>query len=77
MKSFSPAVEDHVKLMFNDEYGECKFYATLPAIIQRGNEVEVVQRIWLAQYERMNNNYRSKGERRLVIFAKQLSMGLS
>ena len=61
VKSFSPTVEDHIKLIFNDEYGECKFYATLPAMIQRGNEIDIVQRIWLAQYERMNTKYRNKG----------------
>lgn len=51
VKSFSPEVNDHVREIFQDDYDECKFFATIPALVRRRNEMLLVQRIWLAQYE--------------------------
>lgn len=62
VKSFSPSVEEHVRKIFNDEYKECMFYATLPAMVRRNGRVEVVQRIWLAQYEKLSTQYKKAGE---------------
>lgn len=61
MKSFSPAVEEHVKQIFNDEYGECKFYATIPAMVRHNGRILIVQRIWLGQYEKMSSHYKRTG----------------
>ena len=58
----SDKITDHVKEIFNDEYGECKFYATLPAMVRRNGGVEIIQRIWLAQYEKMSSYYKKKGK---------------
>jgi len=38
------------------------FYATLPAMVKRNGRVEVVQRIWLAQYEKLSTQYKKAGE---------------
>lgn len=60
VKSFSPAVNQHVQDMFQDEYGECAFFAIIPAIVRRRQEVLLAQRIWLAQFEHRKRELRSK-----------------
>lgn len=47
--------------MFSDDYNENLYYATVPAMIKRGRVVQVVQRIWLGQYEQMKTSYRAQG----------------
>lgn len=61
VKSLSQPVIDHVRQIFNDEHHENKYYATIPAIIKRGNNIEVVQRVWLGQYEKMKTKYKRNG----------------
>jgi len=62
IKSLSPAVVSHVKDIFNDMHGENIYYATIPGMIRRGDRIEIVQRIWLGQYEKMKTYYRKKGK---------------
>ncbi|XP_067933957.1 uncharacterized protein [Watersipora subatra] len=62
VKSLSAKVEEHVKQIFNDEYGECKFHATLPAMVKRDGGVELIIRIWLSQYEKMSTRYKLAGK---------------
>ena len=61
MKSLSPGVISHVREIFNDDHNENIYFATIPAIIKRGDSVEVVIRIWLGQFEKMKTLYRNKG----------------
>jgi len=62
VKSFSPEVENHVKEIFNDQYGECDFYATIPAMLRKDGKVLVVQRIWLGQFERVKKKFESESK---------------
>lgn len=50
-----------MKQIFNDDYDENIYYATIPAMVKQGDHIEVVQRVWLAQYERMKLNFRKEG----------------
>ena len=62
MKSLSAEVIAHVKEIFNDDYNENIYFATIPAMIKTGNTVQIVQRIWLGQYEKMKTRYRNQGK---------------
>ena len=58
----------HVKEIFNDDHEENIYFATIPAIVKRGNTVQLVQRIWLGQYERMKTSYRNKGTQAIISY---------
>lgn len=66
VKSLSPGVIAHVKEIFNDDHEENIYFATIPAMVKRGNGVEVVVRVWLGQFEKMKTQYRNKGEHHTV-----------
>lgn len=61
VKSFSPDVETHVKEIFNDQFEECVFCATITSMVRKEGKVIVVQRIWLAQFELSRQKFKREG----------------
>ncbi|XP_067937561.1 uncharacterized protein [Watersipora subatra] len=61
VRSLSKEVIAHIKNIFNDDHNENIYFATIPAMVKSGNTIQMVQRIWLGQYEKMKTHYREKG----------------
>jgi len=48
--AFSPRIEDHARLMFEDKFGECHFHALGPAMAAWRGEVVACVRLFQPQY---------------------------